>query len=389
MVKVMAMFPQKEKSKDKEKILSEKEIQKKLYGGFYHGQVGGTVKTESPAQKEAAGDFAPKTEPKHQGLFDAPESPFDKQTARPKDSIPESQSPAAELFKKSPDGIGRPAPDLSVYKSNKPKDSFQASSTQNNLQAPKQGYPFPSTNRQLAFGDGLSDKFFSVWKALGSVLGALLILVDLRNPVVRKIFYWVTGVVCLVALFLGTHQLNVNRELAIRQMKGGKASEQKISSSVKSASDKFEKKDVKKTASSKDAAKIVATAPLAEKTNPDESSQEEKLPAGGVAESDANEKAATAPAKTDAITDEAEANPYVIQIATYATQEDAERVVEDLNREGMKAFSKDLSRSSGRTYYCVFIGRFKDTADAYSELSNFRKKTISKSFTDAFVRALS
>lgn len=81
---------------------------------------------------------------------------------------------------------------------------------------------------------------------------------------------------------------------------------------------------------------------------------------------------------------------YAIQVCTYASQGDAERLVARLQNENFTAFVKDLRRSAtGKVYYAVFAGRFKDYDEAKTALANFQKKEISKPFQDAFIRTLS
>ena len=80
--------------------------------------------------------------------------------------------------------------------------------------------------------------------------------------------------------------------------------------------------------------------------------------------------------------------PYVIQIATFMTQSDADGLVSRLKTEGLRAFVKSLSRTGGKVFYCVFIGRFENYSEAQNKLAEFRKRPLAKSFQDAFIRTL-
>jgi len=87
-------------------------------------------------------------------------------------------------------------------------------------------------------------------------------------------------------------------------------------------------------------------------------------------------------------TAQTKAKRYVIQVATYSNSADADRIVESLKGEGAAAFSKSLTRPSGKVYYSVFIGRYSNFEQAQQNLESFRKKDASKSFQDAFIRTL-
>jgi septal ring-binding cell division protein DamX len=58
-----------------------------------------------------------------------------------------------------------------------------------------------------------------------------------------------------------------------------------------------------------------------------------------------------------------------------------------LKKEGLKAYTKENTRPSGRVYYVVYIGGFRTEAMAQAELLKFRAKEIARPFQDAFVRS--
>lgn len=80
--------------------------------------------------------------------------------------------------------------------------------------------------------------------------------------------------------------------------------------------------------------------------------------------------------------------PYVIQVVTYPSEEDARQVIEALKRENFNAFFKENKRPSGRIFYVVMIGRFRTEAEAQAQLLKFRAKEIARPFQDAFVKSI-
>ncbi|HTL48608.1 MAG TPA: SPOR domain-containing protein [Verrucomicrobiae bacterium] len=192
--------------------------------------------------------------------------------------------------------------------------------------------------------------FTSLWKVVK--------LVDFRRPAIRRAFFGVVGAALLISVFAGIHVLNVNRERAM--------------------------KNPGKTVT-KQAAKP-AKASRAERARGEEersSAQETPAPAAAPAVENAAQAEPNAP-KAEAET----GKRYVVQVATYATAQDAERVVQDIKDSGAPAFVKALSSRSGRVYHSVFLGRFSDADEAQTYLEKFRKGNASKSFQDAFVRTL-
>lgn len=79
---------------------------------------------------------------------------------------------------------------------------------------------------------------------------------------------------------------------------------------------------------------------------------------------------------------------FVIQVCTYSREEDATRLVGVMEKENLPAFLKPLRRANGKTFYPVFLGRFLSFREAQEKLKEFRQKSVSRDFTDSFVRAL-
>ena len=80
--------------------------------------------------------------------------------------------------------------------------------------------------------------------------------------------------------------------------------------------------------------------------------------------------------------------PYVIQVCTYASEADANKLVDQMKQLHLSAFAQSLARSSGKTFYLVFLGRFETFQEAQLKLKEFRSQPIAKDFQDSFVREL-
>lgn len=81
---------------------------------------------------------------------------------------------------------------------------------------------------------------------------------------------------------------------------------------------------------------------------------------------------------------------YVIQVATYASLDDANKLVEQFTQQNFRSFIKSFQRNAaGRIYHSVYMGRFAEYSQAETQLEKFRKSKISEPFQDAFIRSLS
>lgn len=213
--------------------------------------------------------------------------------------------------------------------------------------------------------------FGKVLQVLASSIANFFLSVDFRKPEVKKAVSWIGGLCILFAIFLGIHFLNVQREAAMK---------------VPHKHVAVKKEPAKKEASAAPATEDTDNSlskPQSDATQVQEPSQsKDSKPASARASKSAN------PVK-ERVSGKAEGKgTFVIQVATFAIEGDASRLVDQLKEEKLNAFSKPLSRSGGRTYYCVFIGRFLSYGAAQGKLSEFRKKAISKSFQDSFIRPL-
>ena len=80
--------------------------------------------------------------------------------------------------------------------------------------------------------------------------------------------------------------------------------------------------------------------------------------------------------------------PYVIQVCTYANENDANKLVNQMKQAGLPAFAQSLARTNGKTFYLVFLGRFETFREAQVKLKAFRSEPLARDFPDSFVREL-
>ena len=77
---------------------------------------------------------------------------------------------------------------------------------------------------------------------------------------------------------------------------------------------------------------------------------------------------------------------YVVQIATYANEKDAEKLTDLLKENGLPSFSQSFKRNTGKVFYLVFLGRFQTFEEAEKGFKQFRGKLFAKNFPDSFIR---
>lgn len=201
---------------------------------------------------------------------------------------------------------------------------------------------------------------------------------DFRRPLTQRFVTGGIAALMLVVLFFGIHQLNLKREAAMKEApENARKMAAKISAAKVQAADQedqvlslpvqdeaivFDESAKPAIASNK----VVKT----KKKIFQKKTVLEKVPAGVTGREDFQ-------------------GPfYAIQVATFAVREDAGKLVDQFKESGWDAFEKSLTRSGGRLYYCVFVGRFSNRQEAENKLTDFKRREVSKPFQDAFVRAL-
>lgn len=392
----MGLFGRKKKSSDSLRTLSEEEIQKKLYGGIRSSEktrqnnplqqqrpqsslapVGTNLKPFKPV---SAGGVATQERPSSQSRPASPDlfTPSPPAVERPaatvapvlpreveKEPVPQPKQASQPVPAEAPvSGSGRFSQPSGVRPGSKAKKWNPGTAAPvRNASKPR---PAVKPARKPWVEPILKKAGELMLVFLGSLFSLIRLcvkLVDFRRPAVRRFLYWIAGGVLLVTLFLSIHYLNVNREQAMRGKRSASAP-----AAVPAASP--EKPVVKAAESESLSESDRGTSPASAAPAP------EKKP----------EKAV--PAEIDSAERDPEAFPYVIQVATYTGNLDASRMVKKLREQQLPAFSKTLQRPSGKMYYSVFIGRYKDYASAQQEFARFKNEDIARPFQDAFIRSL-
>lgn len=371
----MGLFGLSKKERDL-KALSEKEIQLRLYGHLRAPHAAshdkGAIASNKPIRPVILGPQVRtfderKTAPAQNQNVTVEEAPSHHRSA----SVKTSKENTDDLFSVSTGEHAKPK----AYPQDVPRQQVKtpAAPVQPRPSAASAGIRKPGFFG--AFGALLLNKVFPViflvlktavsftFQLLAALIGFIsssLLKVDFKNPRVRRIFSWTLGIGIIVFLFVGIHILNLKREVAMKHPK--KIS---VTKPVK------KKKDI--------IPQQVAVQTLAAET----AAVSETDTQNGSTVSSLDTAAAETPAQTPAVQ-----KGQVIQIATFAVLSDAEKLVAKLKLEGWPCFAKPLVRSGGKTYFCVFLGAFKTYQEAETKLAEFKKKEISKSFQDAFIRSL-
>lgn len=198
---------------------------------------------------------------------------------------------------------------------------------------------------------------------VGGLLGLLQQISRLKFLHARRVLYWASGVSFLLILFWAIHFLNVQREAAM----------------------KMPRKSLPASAGMREGNQVLQTSSREGVSEPNGVSSNNERPGPNT-----NKPSADAPEETTVQKPAAGGveSPFVIQVATFARQGDAERLVRNLEEAGIASFVRALRSASGRTYYSVFLGGYRNYQEAQRELEAFRRKDIAKPFPDAFIRTL-
>ena len=333
----MGFFNRKKSTDASSSVLSESEIQKKLYGEFSEGTSPGVIgdrehfKTplpaslspkESSSEKDAAGD-----------LFSLQRDVLSESNLSSRPVSPEQRPD---------DHASRHVPLRDFDK--KPVSSVPASSSADSYTRFR--YNRSSEKKRISFPDLLNGFF----EKTGELIKFFL---DPEQVAIRRVFYWGSAVLVVFLLFWGVNALNSQREEAmrVRYKIPGAPAPAKTSAPVAAV--------VPGKPASERAVVITPSPVKPKKVRVPQSGTTTAVPAGG---------------------------SYVIQVVTYPTQQDAAQIADTFKREGFRAFVKENTRPSGRLFYLVLLGGFRTEAEAQAQLSKFRAKEVARPFQDAFVR---
>ncbi|MFA5158960.1 MAG: SPOR domain-containing protein [Candidatus Omnitrophota bacterium] len=334
----MGFFSKKKNTDAPSSVLSESEIQKKLYGEF-SDKVSHVVMGDREHFKEpASAPVLPK------------ESSSEKDTTSDLFSVQRGALAGPELSPRQVSPEQKSADHASRYVPLHDFEKKSVSSASESLGSD----PYtrfrcnrPQENKLAAFLDLL--KGFP--KKTGEIAKFFL---DPKQVAVRRVFYWGTAILVVFLLFWGVNALNSQREEAMR------------------ARYKIPGESIP-----------VKTSPVVTAAIPGRSAIEHSA---AMTSATAGPKIGRAPAGI--ATAETSANgSYVIQVVTYPTRQDADQIVNTFQRAGLHAFVKENTRPSGRLFYLVLLGGFRTEAEAQAQLMKFRAKEIARPFQDAFVKS--
>lgn len=330
------MFFSKEKKSSNSRVLTEAEIKKRLYGDF---------------ETHSAGVSASSHEIKMSG------STFESKLSAKSDVSSAAVSPRSQSF-----GAAS-KPELLVARST---SSATFSNKESRVSLGSGDWKVTALRVFQSILGFLTGLLWKVGSYLVQALEFILKLLDPRKPQARKVLYSITACVLVFALFLGVFRLNAQRKKAM-------SGERVASTSVAAPN----QDSAKKIASAATPLSSVAPAQVQK-----EESQEMILKALE------NSKASVAPSMTSTSPAAAQGK-YVIQVATYAVADDANRVVQTFIQAGFEAFfKKQIRNSTGHSFYPIYLGRFKTSSEAQQTLAQFRKSNVSRPFQDSFVRTL-
>lgn len=77
---------------------------------------------------------------------------------------------------------------------------------------------------------------------------------------------------------------------------------------------------------------------------------------------------------------------YTIQLVVYEDAGMAEKLVAELKKKKLDAFTRETTLRRGRQYNEVFVGHFATSQEADKKLAEYRKKNLVKDFPDSFIR---
>ncbi len=332
----MGLFGKKKNTETRASVLTESEIRKKLYGEFSDRTSHVVIGDRDHLREPAASPLPPLREPsgdkeeKDRDLFTAQEDILSEPSAPSRPFVPEPK-------------FEEPLRQASSHPEKKPSFSAPVSSPED-LYA-RFPYNRPQTSRWALVQDfllGLSDKAGELARFIR----------DPRQVVLRRFFYWGTAALVIFLLFWGVNALNSQREEALRaryNISGGEPAA-KASEAVIAAPAKF-----------------VTERPVA------------VVPSSVSTGKTTTDTPAVKPPATVS-------TPYVIQVVTYPSMQDAESIVKTLKSSGFNAFVKESVRPTGTVFYMVLIGGFRTAAEAQAQLAKFRTQEVARPFQDAFVR---
>ena len=405
----MPLFGNKKKSGEQLRTLTEKEIQSKLYGHLRpEGVISGERATPPTGVRHLSGPDPKSAAQGHSGgvsssapsqshFLSSQQGPFaqQKQTSAEEISTPASTtaSPAPSVLEKSPSQHER-SPQWLNREDKLAEKKWGADPWS---RAKEKRESRESVTWQAKGLSSILSVLISLIRMggrliqlLGNVCLRFLLSIDFRKPRVLRAAYWLTALGLLAAVFIGIHILNLRREVAMNQAPrlakdSNPARKPKVYQSLFPSLTVLPMADPQ---SAKQESGGQANEPVGSKENERKIDNEAQKGSTESAASGPQSNISSVPLTREKVDEEASQKGIVIQVATFAMEQDAQKLASRLKQEQLRSFVRSLSRQGGRAYYCVFIGNFKTHREAEAMLGEFRKREIAKSFKDAFIRSL-
>ncbi len=336
----MGFFTKKKNTDAPSSVLSESEIQKRLYGEFSDGATQGVRGNREHFKEPASAPLLSK------------ESFLEKDSSIDLFSVQRDVLSESSLSPRQVSPEQKPADHASRYVS---LHDFEKKIVSSASASSHSGFPsrFPY-NRSRG---NKSVSFLDLWTGFSEKAGELSkFFLDPKQVAFRRVFYWGAAVLVVFLLFWGVNALNSQREEAMRNR-------YKIPGEVVPVKIPNAEVSVVPAKPVAERPVVITPAPVRPKK---------------VHASEGSAAATTAVPGSGS---------YVIQVVTYPTKQDADQVVETFRIAGLRAFVRENTRPSGRLFYLVLLGGFRTEAEAQAQLLKFRAKEVARPFQDAFVKS--
>lgn len=388
----MGLFGDKKKNSQDLNQLSEEEIQKKLYGTFTKTP---EPKTHKPSYQDSQRSQREVKEGVNRPNIVAPKNPLNESLPsedrdlfsesevqestsqiREQETVTQTEEKPAE-FKRDQGRLNAEngqRPENTAFKYS-PKPEFKPKKKDNFYSKPKPSPKLENVKKLLekkqnGFQKWLKDAGFflqefltSAFETFADALQGSLQFIYRKRKFFKKVAIGGVAVALLFVLFSSVHYLNVKRKEAMSGEKPAASSESSnVVAATASATPNTERSDASTRAQNADSNPLTT--------------REATVESNSVAA-----PATSAPTVGD--------GRFVVQIATYVTRDDAQRVVDQFNAEAWKSFVREMSRTGGRTFYSVYLGRFADYDTAQQVFNDFKQTELAEPFQDAFIRTLS
>ncbi|MDD5670816.1 MAG: SPOR domain-containing protein [Candidatus Omnitrophica bacterium] len=362
----MSFFSAKRKGTDAPQTLTEKEIQQRLYGHFRSGRGSYLTTLPSKVEEKSVNSVV---------VDDHAQVEFKKDLFSPANSSTSSLNKNASKENiDSAAALKWTKAKIPVNTESKMTSDLGFVHAQERVEAPTKKLDAkdhwlllwylkwkPSVQAGInSLGDGLG----KMGLALLTVPKIIAVFLYDRRKWFIKSFNWIVAIAVIIGLFSAVNYLNVKREKAMKESSMHPKSNKTVT------------------------ARKEQNRPQPMEATTNAQAQNDDM---GQSQNSSNEPVAAATSKTTSSVEPSVkqgTGRFVIQIATYADENDARKVLNRLKENQIPTFIKGFERVGGKVYYSVFIGRFESHADAENAYNDFKKSDLAQLFRDAFIRIL-